>query len=168
MPFCVLYCWLMWMLQFKCSLSFPFHSVKYTQPTKVSYKQAAYSILEGQSLASLQWLHCCPFFPSSSYTTVLSWGSPKIRQEHQFGGQIFLKRLNKWYMIFFWSSLQYVTCAKDVTYCKEPLMPTPLLEYPWQMIGSDLFKVNGSQYLLIVDYFSRFLVIEWIQPHQLA
>ena len=50
-----------------------------------------------------------------------------------------------------------LTCAKDITYHhKEPLMPSPLPDYPWQIIGSDLFEVNGSQYLLIVDYFSRF------------
>ena len=48
------------------------------------------------------------------------------------------------------------TCVKHLTYRKEPLMPSPLPEYPWQIIGSDLFEVNGSQYLLIVDYFSRF------------
>ena len=35
-------------------------------------------------------------------------------------------------------------------------MPIPLPEYPWQVIGSDLFEMKGSQYLLIVDYFSRF------------
>ena len=47
-------------------------------------------------------------------------------------------------------------CAKDAIYHKEPMMPTPLPEYPWQVIGSDLFEVKGSHYLLIVDYFSRF------------
>ena len=35
-------------------------------------------------------------------------------------------------------------------------MPSVLPDYPWQIMGSDLFEVNGSQYLLIVDYFSRF------------
>ena len=48
------------------------------------------------------------------------------------------------------------TCAKNITYHKKPLMPSPLPDYPWQIIGSDLFEVNGSQYLLIFDYFSRF------------
>jgi len=45
------------------------------------------------------------------------------------------------------------TCAKDVYHCKEPLMPTALPEYPWQVIGSDLFELKGINYLLIVDYF---------------
>ena len=36
---------------------------------------------------------------------------------------------------------------------KEPLLITPLPDYPWQMIGSDL---SGEHYLLVVDYFSKF------------
>ena len=35
-------------------------------------------------------------------------------------------------------------------------MTTPLLDYPWQVVGSDLFWLKGEQYLLVVDYFSRF------------
>ena len=35
-------------------------------------------------------------------------------------------------------------------------MATPLLDYPWQVVGSDLFFFRNIQYLLVVDYFSRF------------
>lgn len=35
-------------------------------------------------------------------------------------------------------------------------MPTPFPDYPWQVVGSDLFELKGEQYLVIVDYFSRF------------
>ena len=38
-------------------------------------------------------------------------------------------------------------CAKDAIYHKEPMMPTPLPEYPWQVIGSDLFEIKGSHYV---------------------
>ena len=50
-------------------------------------------------------------------------------------------------------------CAKDVHHYKEPLMPTSLPMYPWQVIGSDLFELKGTNYLLLVDYFSRYLEV---------
>ena len=48
--------------------------------------------------------------------------------------------------------LRQLLTAKSQRAADAYLLP----EYSWQMIGSDLFEVNGSQYLLIVDYFSRF------------
>ena len=47
-------------------------------------------------------------------------------------------------------------CARDATHNQEPLIPTALPQYPWQRVGSDLFVLNGTNYLLVVDYFSRF------------
>ena len=35
-------------------------------------------------------------------------------------------------------------------------MPTKFPDYPWQKVGTDLFVMNGTTYLLIVDYFSRY------------
>ena len=49
---------------------------------------------------------------------------------------------------------QCTVCAKDSVVRKEPLMTTPLPDYPWQVLGSDLFTLKGEQYLVIVDYFS--------------
>ena len=48
------------------------------------------------------------------------------------------------------------TCVKEHTPGKEPLIPTDLPDYPWQKIGSDLFFMNGANYLVVVDYFSRY------------
>ena len=39
---------------------------------------------------------------------------------------------------------------------KEPLIPTDLSDYPWQKIGTDIFVINGANYLVAVDYFSRY------------
>lgn len=39
---------------------------------------------------------------------------------------------------------------------KEPLISHPLPGRPWEKIGSDLFHYNGSEFLLCVDYFSKY------------
>ena len=47
-------------------------------------------------------------------------------------------------------------CSKNASPRREPLLCSPVPEYPWQMVGSDLFTLNGDQYLLVADYFSRY------------
>ena len=39
---------------------------------------------------------------------------------------------------------------------KEPLKPYPSPLYPWQVIGSDIFRWQNNDYLLVVDYYSRY------------
>ena len=50
-------------------------------------------------------------------------------------------------------------CSKNQMQQSEPMMPTPLPELPWQKVGTDLFQWKKSHYLLIVDYFSRYIEI---------
>ena len=45
-------------------------------------------------------------------------------------------------------------CAKETHQWREPLLPTPLSDYPWQMVAIDLFELKGDHCLLAVDYFS--------------
>lgn len=39
---------------------------------------------------------------------------------------------------------------------KEPLISHPLPNRPWEKVGSDMFHSDGSEYLLCVDYFSKY------------
>ena len=47
-------------------------------------------------------------------------------------------------------------CTRDRKPQRELLMPTPLPDYPWQVIGSDLFQVKNNHYLLTADYLSHY------------
>ena len=47
-------------------------------------------------------------------------------------------------------------CTRLSRQRKEPLLGTPLPEFPWKVVGTDLFELEKKHYLLIVDYFSRY------------
>ena len=51
------------------------------------------------------------------------------------------------------------TCYKLRRQRAEPLMSTPLPSLPWQKVGTDLFEWEKSTYLLIIDYYSRWIEI---------
>ena len=50
-------------------------------------------------------------------------------------------------------------CCKNRSQNAEPLIPTSFPKLPWQKVGSDLFMWKNSHYLLIIDYFSRYIEI---------
>ena len=43
---------------------------------------------------------------------------------------------------------------------REPMMPSDVLHYSFQMVGSDLFHWNDQDFVLVVDYYSRYWKIE--------
>lgn len=43
---------------------------------------------------------------------------------------------------------------------KEPLVPHDIPDYPWQNVATDLFTLNGQDYIVVVDYFSRYFEFE--------
>lgn len=56
-----------------------------------------------------------------------------------------------------------IVCLKDKPPATEPLIPTELPNYPWQMVGADLCQREKRDYLLITDYYSRFPEVMLLQ-----
>jgi transposase InsO family protein len=50
-------------------------------------------------------------------------------------------------------------CAKTQVQPAQPLTPSPLPELPWQRVATDLFQWKNATYLLVVDYYSRYIEI---------
>lgn len=57
-------------------------------------------------------------------------------------------------------------CAKHQEVKKEPLIPTPMPERPWQTIATDLFQLSNDVYLLVIDYFSRYIEVAKVSHSQ--
>ena len=57
------------------------------------------------------------------------------------------------------------TCCKDFPVTTQPLIPTKLLKRPWEKVAFDLFELKDTPYIIVVDYFSRYVEIlkcDWI------
>ena len=46
---------------------------------------------------------------------------------------------------------------------KFPILQPDLPTRPWEKLGTDIFEFNGSKYLIIVDYYSRFPVVRLLR-----
>ena len=51
-------------------------------------------------------------------------------------------------------------CSKAVQAPQQTLISTPLPQHPWEKVASDLFEMGGKTYLLVVDYFSRYVEVQ--------
>ena len=43
---------------------------------------------------------------------------------------------------------------------REPLLPHQVPDGPWQKIGADFFDFEGKKFLLVIDYFTKFIFVE--------
>ena len=60
------------------------------------------------------------------------------------------------------NSIEDLKQENQVINTKEPLMPHTLPTRPWQYIASDLFEINGKQYLLTVDRYSKYPLVDYM------
>ena len=42
---------------------------------------------------------------------------------------------------------------------KEPLLTTPVPELPWEVVASDIFHLEGQNYILSIDYYSKYICV---------
>ena len=52
-----------------------------------------------------------------------------------------------------------IVCSKHRPQQPEPLLPTPFPDRPWQKVGTDIFEWEKSSYLIVVDYYSRYIEV---------
>ena len=79
------------------------------------------------------------------------------------------KRANE---AMFWPSMnnQIEDIVSDCQLCNEyqvkqhsePMLPTKTPDLPWSEIASDIFEWEGKNYLLTVDYFSKYIEVDYL------
>ena len=63
------------------------------------------------------------------------------------------------------------SCRKCIEHRKpnrQPMIPTAVPERPWLVLGTDLFSLKGRTYLLVVDYFSRYVEVSLMLASQMS
>lgn len=58
------------------------------------------------------------------------------------------------------SQLGLIKRTHNVEFHKETMKPTPLPDLPWMEVASDIFDWEGEQYLLTIDYYSRYIEVD--------
>ena len=56
-----------------------------------------------------------------------------------------------------------ITCAIHRQETKEPLMSSSFPTRPWERVGMDLFEHKGKLFLIVVDYYSRWIEVKLLR-----
>ena len=93
----------------------------------------------------------------------------ETHRSHQ-GLQACLQRATR--EVFFWPgmSAQLTELIDKYSICQsvkpnmasEPLQPHPVPDRPWQRVASDLFAFENQNYLVLLDYFSNFIELDYL------
>ena len=51
---------------------------------------------------------------------------------------------------------------------KEPMIPSVVPDRPWQVIGTDICFVKKPPYLIVADYFSKFIEVNYLSSLSLS
>ncbi|XP_014676649.1 PREDICTED: uncharacterized protein K02A2.6-like [Priapulus caudatus] len=54
-------------------------------------------------------------------------------------------------------------CNQSANSRVEPLIPSAMPDRPWQKVATDLFELKKSKYLLVVDYYSRYIEVSRLE-----
>ena len=55
-------------------------------------------------------------------------------------------------------------CKDRPTNGQHPLCPIELPERPWEVLGTDLFEFKKKTYIVLVDYYSRWIEVKQLTP----